>query len=351
MIHSIQFKGFASDNNAAVHPRIMKAMEEANYGHCLSYGDDPYTEQAVRVFKEQFGQRCQVFFVFNGTGANVLSLQTMTQPYHAVICADSAHIHLDECGAPVRFTGCTLLFQSTRDGKLTIPDIARHIKGIGEEHHAQPHVVSITQSTELGTVYTVEEIKAIAEFTHSHRMFLHMDGARAVNAAAFLNVSLREMVADTGVDALSFGGSKNGMMFGEAIVILNPALAENFRYIRKQGMQLFSKMRYIAVQFIESFKDDLWLQNAQNANCMAQLLSRKAQDCGVKVTQPTQANTVFAVLPPEVIGDLQKQSYFFIWDEACNEVRWVCSWDTTENDIDCFVELLKQSMIKHGKKP
>lgn len=335
-------RGFASDNNAGVHPRIMQAMIEANTGHCKAYGDDIYTERATGLFKELFGRDCEVFFVFNGTGANVLSLQALTQPYHAIICADTAHIHVDECGAPERFTGCKLYSNPTKDGKLTIPDIQKYLHLKGSEHHAQPKVVSITQSTEMGTAYSVEELSEIASFTHKHDMFLHVDGARIANALACLNISAREMVKDTGVDILSFGGTKNGMMYGEAIVILNPALAANFKYIRKQGMQLASKMRYISAQFEAYLNNDLWLENARHSNRMAEILSREVLSLGIEITQKVQANEIFAILPGKVIEKLQQEFSFYTWDETRSEVRWVCSWDTTEENIRQFVASLEK---------
>jgi len=334
-------RGFASDNNAGVHPRIMKALADANGGHCIAYGDDPYTAAAKEQFRKLFGE-CDVFFVFNGTGANVLSLQAMTQPFNAVICADTAHIHVDECGAPERFTGCKLLFNPTTDGKLRISDIKRHLHGIGFEHHAQPRVVSITQSTEMGTVYTVDEIREIAAFAYANGLLLHVDGARIANAVVYLGVSVKEMITDTGVDILSFGGAKNGMMYGEAVVILNPALAANFKYIRKQGMQLASKMRYISVQFDEYLKDGLWLENASHSNRMAQLLCQEVQALGVTVTQKVEANEVFAILPAQAIEALQREFFFYVWDESRCEVRWVCSWDTDEDDIERFAAILKK---------
>ncbi len=342
-------KGFASDNNAGVHPRIMQALTDANEGHCVAYGDDPYTERARALFRKLFGNRCEVFFVFNGTGANVLSLQTLTQPFHSVICADTAHIHVDECGAPERFTGCKLLSNSTPDGKLRTPDIARHLHGIGFEHHAQPRVVSVTQATEMGTVYSVEELREISDFVHSRGLLLHVDGARIANAAVSLNVSVGEMIVDTGVDILSFGGTKNGMMYGEAVVILNTALAENFKYIRKQGMQLASKMRYISAQFEGYLTDDLWLHNARQANRTAQRLRKAVEALGITVTQPTEANEVFAVLPPQIIEPLRSIFFFYDWDESRREVRWVCSWDTTEDDIERFATTLKQLLNEHSQ--
>jgi len=339
-------RGFASDNNACVHPRIIKALADANSGHCIAYGDDPYTVAAKEQFGKLFG-KCEVFFVFNGTGANVLSLQAMTQPFNAVICADTAHIHVDECGAPERFTGCKMLFNPTPDGKLRIPDIARHLHGIGFEHHAQPRVISITQATEMGTVYTIDELREIAAFAHANGLLLHVDGARVANAVAHLGVSVKEMITDTGVDILSFGGTKNGLMYGEAVVILNPALVSNFKYIRKQGMQLASKMRYISAQFEEYLKDDLWLENARHSNRMAQLLLHEVQALGIAVTQKVEANEVFAILPVHAIEELQREFFFYVWNESRNEVRWVCSWDTTEDDIERFAALLKKLLNKY----
>jgi len=340
-------RGFASDNNAGVHPRILQALADANNGHCIAYGDDSYTAAAKEQFKKLFGE-CEVFFVFNGTGANVLSLQAMTQPYNAVICADTAHIHVDECGAPERFTGCKMLFNSTHDGKLRIWDIEQHLHGIGFEHHAQPRVVSITQSTEMGTIYTVDELREIAAFAHANGLSLHVDGARIANAAVHLGVSVKKMITDTGVDILSFGGTKNGMMYGEAVVVLNAALAANFKYIRKQGMQLASKMRYISAQFEEYLKDGLWLENALHANRMAQLLFRKVKALGITVTQKVEANEVFAILPAEAIEELQREFFFYVWDESRCEVRWVCSWDTSEDDVKSFVAVLKKLLDKYS---
>ena len=334
-------RGFASDNNAGVHPRIIQALVDANNGHCIAYGDDSYTAAAKEQFRNLFGE-CEIFFVFNGTGANVLSLQAITQPFNAVICADTAHIHVDECGAPERFTGCKLLSSPTFDGKLRIPDIARHLHGIGFEHHAQPRVVSITQASEMGTVYTLDELLEIAAFAHANGLLLHVDGARIANAAVHLDVSVKDMITNTGVDVLSFGGTKNGLMYGEAVVVLNPALTNNFKYIRKQGMQLASKMRYISAQFEEYLKDGLWLENARHSNCMAQLLYQKAQALGITVTQKVEINELFVILPPQIIEALQREFFFYVWDESRNEVRWVCSWDTAEEDIDRFAGLLKQ---------
>lgn len=335
-------RGFASDNNAGVHPEILKAMAEVNGGHVIAYGDDPYTGQAEAAIRDIFGEEARVYFVFIGTAANVLGLSSITQPYHAVICPETAHINVDECGAPEKFTGCKLLTCESPDGKLTVEMIAGHMHGIGFEHHVQPRVVSITQATELGTVYTLDEIRTIAEYTHEQGMLLHMDGARISNAAVSLSCSFREMSVDAGVDVLSFGGTKNGMMYGEAVVFFNKDLCSDFKYRRKQGMQLASKMRYIAAQFSAFLQDDLWKSNARHANLMAQKLHAAVKDIpGVQVTRKVESNAVFAIVPAEIIPKLQEQFFFYVWDEDTSEVRWMCSFDTTEEDIEAFASLLR----------
>lgn len=335
-------RGFASDNNAGVHPNILRALAEVNDGHVIAYGDDPYTEKANTKLREIFGQEVEPFFVFIGTAANVLGLSTITQPYHAVICPETAHINVDECGAPEKFTGCKLLSCSTPDGKLTVDMIATHMHGIGFEHHVQPRVVSITQATELGTVYTIDEIREIASYTHKHGMLLHMDGARISNAAVSLGCGFYEMTGGAGVDVLSFGGTKNGMIYGEAIIFFNQALCEDFKYRRKQGMQLASKMRYIAAQFSAYLENDLWKNNASNANRMAQKLYEAVKDIpGVEVTRRVESNAVFAKVPPHIVPTLQEEFFFYVWDEESSEVRWMCSFDTSEEDIESFASLLR----------
>lgn len=251
-------RGFASDNNAGVHPEIIKAIQNVNEGHTIAYGDDPYTEEATKVIKDIFGEKAEVFFVFIGTAANVLSLDAITQPYHSVICSETAHIHVDECGAPEKFTGCKLLSVETEDGKLNVDGIKKHMHGFGFEHHSQPGVISITQSSEMGTAYSVEEIRKISDYAHQNGLLLHMDGARISNAAVSLNKSFKEFTADAGVDVLSFGGTKNGMMYGEAVIFFDKVLAQDFKYRRKQGMQLASKMRFISTQFLAFLSNDLW---------------------------------------------------------------------------------------------
>jgi len=336
-------RGFASDNNAGVHPEILLALSKANEGHAIAYGDDEITRRANEKFKEVFGASASNYFVFLGTAANVLSLKALTNSYHAIVCADTAHINVDECSAPEKFTGCKLLTVPSVHGKITPEGIQQHLHGFGFEHHAQPNVISITQATELGTVYAPEEIKALADLAHKHNMYLHVDGARIANASASLGVSFKEMITDTGVDILSFGGTKNGLMYGEAIVFLKEGLDQNFKYFRKQGMQLASKMRYIAAQFLAYFEDGLWLRSASHANRMAQLLAHEVSSVkGVRITQPVEANGVFAIIPGEVISRLQKDFFFYTWNESSNEVRWMTSWDTQKDDIFRFAEALKK---------
>jgi threonine aldolase len=338
-------KGFASDNNAGVHPAVMQYIEKANKEHQIAYGDDTFTIEALKKFKQVFGNKSETFFVYNGTAANTLGISAATNSYHAVVCADTAHINVDECGAPEKFSGCKLLPVSSPDGKIQIDDISPLLHGIGFEHHVQPKIISITQATELGTVYSIDEIKTISDFAHSHNMFLHMDGARIANAAVSLNCDFRQFTADAGVDVLSFGGTKNGMMYGEAIVFFNPELAQNFKYLRKQGMQLASKMRYIAAQFLAYFENDLWWKLASNSNQMAALLYKKVNEIDdVKITQKPEANGVFAIIPPEVVAELQKNYFFYVWNAQTSEVRWMTSFDTTEDEIVGFTNMLKSLM-------
>ncbi len=341
-------RGFASDNNAGVHPLIFKAMADANSGHCKGYGDDDYTRLAIDKFKQLFGNNTEVFFTLTGTGANVLGLNTLGTSINSIICADTAHINVDECGAPEKFTGMKLLAIKTPDGKLT-PDLIRpYLHGFGFEHHAQPKIISITQPTELGTVYTVNEVKELSAMARQYNLYLHMDGARISNAAATLNLNFKAFTVDAGVDVLSFGGTKNGMMYGEAVLVFNPSLSPLFKYFRKQAMQLASKMRYIGAQFNAFFTDDLWRQNAQHANKMAQLLATKVKTIkGVTITQKVEANGVFAIVPHAVIAPLQNAYFFYMWDENRNEVRWMCSFDTTEDDIEHFAKLLTQLTQQH----
>jgi threonine aldolase len=336
-------RSFASDNNAGVHPQVLRAIAAANQGHTVGYGDDPFTNSAVEKFREHFGSDVEVFFVFNGTAANVLSLQAMTHSYHAVLCTEVAHIHTDECGAPEKFMGCKLVTLPAPEGKLTVEAVRSAYHGIGDEHHVQPKVIAITQATETGTVYQPSETKALAEFARANHMFVHMDGARLANAAVALNQNLRQTTRDLGVDILSFGGTKNGLMGGEAIVFFNRKLAENFKFIRKQGMQLASKMRFIAVQFETLLTDDLWLKSAGHANEMAKLLESEVRNIpALEVAYPVEANGVFVKVPREAIARIKERYFFYIWNEETSVVRWMCSFDTTEEDIRQFATFVKE---------
>ncbi len=338
-------RGFGSDNFSGVLPEVFKALEEVSYGHQPSYEEDIYTEKAIRDFKSVFGENCEVFFVYNGTGANVLSLSAYTQSYHAIICTETAHIYTDECGAIEKQTGCKLLPVPTFDGKLSIGLIENHMNGFGDQHHSQPKMISLTQCTELGTVYTPEELKEICDYAHAHGLFVHMDGARLANAVVSLGCDPKAITVGAGIDVLSFGGSKNGMMFGEAVLFFNPDLIKEIKYVRKQQMQLHSKSRFIAAQFSALLKDDLWLRAAAHANRMAQMLSGEALKIpGVSLTQEVQGNEVFAIIPREKIDILQKKCFFYTWDENASEVRWVCSFDTTESDIIEFVNILREEI-------
>lgn len=335
-------RGFASDNNSGIHPEILSAIYAANEGHAVGYGGDKITKMAIQRFKQEFGDETDVYFVFNGTGANVLSLSTLTHSFHSVICAETAHIQMDECGAPEKFTGSKLLPVQTVKGKITPEGISKYLHGFDFEHHSQPKIVSISQVTELGTVYTLDEIKAITTLAHQYGLFVHMDGARLANAAVALDLPFRAFTVDAGVDVLSFGGTKNGMMLGEAVLFFNPELSKNAKYIRKQSMQLFSKMRFVSCQFLAYFNNDLWKTNATHSNKMAKLLAQKIMKIpAIQLTQEVDANGVFAIVPPEIIPQLQEKYFFYMWDEHRSEVRWMTSFDTEEEDILKFAALIK----------
>ncbi|MFI6597111.1 threonine aldolase family protein [Nonomuraea sp. NPDC050536] len=345
MRHDPELKAFASDNYAGVHPEILRAIAEANGGHQISYGEDVYTEALQGVFQAHFGEQATAYPVFNGTAANVVSLRSMAAPWQSVICADTAHIHTDEGGAPEVVAGLKLFTVPTPAGKLTPELIDRQAWGFGDVHRSQPRVVSISNSTELGTVYTPAEIREIADHVHGLGLLLHLDGSRLTNAAAALDVPLRALTTDAGVDVLSFGGTKIGLLYGEAVVVLNPGAASGIEYIRKTYMQLSSKMRFVSAQFEALLSGDLWLRNARQANAMARRLAEAVRDLpGVEVPRPVEANAVFARLPKDVIERLQKRFRFYVWNEALNEVRWMCSFDTTEADVDAFAEALTEEL-------
>jgi threonine aldolase len=341
-------RSFASDNNAGIHPEIIKAIALANEGHVVGYGADPYTQAMACKFREHFGADAEVFVVFNGTGANVLSLQALTKSYHAVICAASAHIYTDECGAPEKFTGCKLIPVPTSDGKLTVDLVQHAYHGIGDEHHVQPKVISITQSTEMGTVYQPQEIQALARFARERDMYLHLDGARIANAAASLGLTLRQSTRDLGVDVLSFGGTKNGIMGGEAAVFFSPKLGADFLFLRKQAMQLASKMRFISAQLAALLTNDLWLANAEHSNRMARLLEKELGKIRqVKIVYKVEANGVFAQIPREAIPKLLERYFFYVWNEEESVVRWMCSFDTTEDDVKEFTKFVGETLSSY----
>ena len=338
-------RSFASDNNAGVHPEVLQAIAEANQGHAVGYGDDAWTQSAIGKFKRQFGPDIEVFMVFNGTAANCLSLKALTNSYHAVICAEAAHIYTDECGAPEKFTGCKLIPIPTRDGKLTVESVRHACHGIGDQHHVQPRVISITQATEVGTVYKPHEIRALAGFAHERGMFLHVDGARIANAAASLGQTLRQATRDLGVDVLSFGGTKNGALGAEAVVFFDNKLGQDFLYLRKQGMQLASKMRFISAQFDALLAGDLWLKSAQHANRMAHLLQKHLREIPqVKIVYKVEANGVFVKIPRKAIARLLKRYFFYVWNEEQSVVRWMCSFDTTEQDVKQFARFVAETV-------
>ncbi|WP_434600283.1 threonine aldolase family protein [Streptomyces sp. A5-4] len=345
--HDPRVRGFASDNYAGAHPEVLAALALANEGHQVAYGEDDYTEHLQRIVHSHFGGLAEAFPVFNGTGANVVALQALTDRWGAVIAAESAHINVDECGAPERVGGLKLLTVPTPDGKLTPELIDRQAYGWDDEHRAMPQVVSITQNTELGTVYTPDEIRAICAHAHERGMKVHLDGARVSNAAASLDVPMRTFTNTVGVDIMSFGGTKNGMLFGEAVIVLNPDAVRAMKHLRKLSMQLASKMRFVSVQLEAMLARDLWLRNARHANTMAQRLAAGVRGVGgVEILYPVQANAVFARLPHDVSERLQKHYRFYFWDESAGDVRWMCSFDTTEDDVDGFVQALKEEMAK-----
>ena len=341
------FTGFGSDNHSGVHPDILNALRNVNDGYVVAYGLDVYTTQAIGKLQKIFGKKSAIFFVYNGTAANILGLRTVTDSYHSIFCAESAHLTVHECCGPENYIGSKLVNIPTPDGKLTVDLIEPYIIGVGDPHMAQPHIISITQATERGTVYRPKEIQKLADFAHDHGMLLHMDGARLSNAAAFLKVALNDISGGVGVDVLSFGGTKNGMMYGEAVVFFDAGRAKNFEFIRKQGMQLTSKMRYISAQFSAFLTNDLWLRNASHANAMAQLLAQHLQGIpGITITQKVEANMVYAVIPNHCITALQKQYYFHRFNERTCEVRLMCSFTTQPEDVLSFVSAIRKTLAK-----
>lgn len=336
---------FGSDNHSGVHPQIMKEITSVNKGFFEAYGEDDYTKKTKDVLRKHFGSNTDVFFVGNGTAANILGLKAVTNSFNSIICPETAHLNVHECCGPEKFLGCKLTTIPTNDGKLTVDLIKNNIEGFGDVHMAQPKIISITQSTETGTVYTSSQIKKLSSFAHKNNMFIHMDGARLCNAAAYLNKNLKEITNDVGVDVLSFGGTKNGMMFGDAVVFFDKELSKNFEFYRKQGMHLTSKMRFISAQFKAFFKNDLWLKNAQHANKMAQMLNKKLKNFSeIEVVYKVEANAVFVKIPGDILSKIQKKYFFHVFDTKNSIARLMCSYNTTEKDILDFVETIKNSI-------
>ena len=336
-------KNFASDNNSGALPEMIKSLQRVNVGHVHAYGGDEYTELGVQKFKEHFGNDIDVHFVFNGTAANVLSIKAFLKPYEAVLCAETSHLHMDECGAPEALTGCKLRLLPSPDGKIKIEDLEKQYIRLGDQHYSQPKMISITQPTEYGTVYSVEEMKALGKWAKDHNMYFHVDGARFPNAAISLGKSLKEISKDVGVDVLSFGGTKNGLLFGEAVVFFNREFAKDFKFHRKQMMQLGSKMRFVAAQFEDLLSNDLWKKTAEHSIKMAKLLRAGLADIkGVEITQNTESNAVFAKFPKEWVKPLKDKNFFYVWDENTYEVRLMTTFDTTEDQVNGFVNLARQ---------
>ncbi len=336
-------RGFASDNSSTIHPEVLAAIAAANTGHAFGYGHDPLTEGLNARFVEHFGEQARAFPVWSGTAANVLSLRAACRPWEAAICADTAHMNVDECGAPEAIASVKLLAAPAQDGKLTPALVEPLITRVGDEHAVQPRAISISQCTELGTLYTVAEVEELAQLAHERGLVLHMDGARLANAAAALGCELSDLTTRAGVDILSFGGTKNGLLGAEAVVFLTPSLGEGFEYLRKQSLQLASKMRFLAAQLDALLTGQLWLRNARHGNAMAAKLAEALSGvAGLTVTRPVQTNAVFARIPHQAIAALQRRFDFYVWDERRDEVRWMCSWDTTEEDVAGFAQAVRQ---------
>ncbi len=335
-------RSFASDNNSGVHPLIMDALAKANTDHAVGYGDDPWTTEAVEKIREAFTPDCDVYFVFNGTGSNVMALQSITRPFNSILCADTAHIAVDECGAPAKMTGCQICTIHTTDGKLTPELIKPYLHGFGDQHHSQPGAIYISQCSELGTIYTPEEIKAITSLAHENGMKVHMDGARLANACAALHLSLKALTVDAGIDILSFGGTKNGLMLGECVVVFDKEAKKYAKFFRKQSAQLASKARYLSCQFTAYLETGIWLTNAQHANAMAQKLhDALGEFLSIRFTQKAESNQLFMTMPRPLINYLKEKYFFYEWNEANNEIRLVTSFDTKVEEIDDLVQTIR----------
>jgi threonine aldolase len=344
VMDSMPRRSFASDNNAPIAPEILQAILNANAGDAPAYGGDPWTEDAVALFRERFGAETGVYFTFNGTGANVAALGSILRPWEAVLTPASAHLQTDECGALERFCGSKVIPIQTPDGKLRPADIGPHLRG-ADVHFVQPRAISISQATEYGDVYEPDELRALCRFAHERGLVVHLDGARLANAAAVLGTDLRGTSNGAGIDVLTFGGTKNGLMLGEAICFFNPQLhARAAPFVQKQAMQLASKMRYIAAQFIALLTEDRWRAYASHANAMTRLLHERLRAVeGVRITRPVRCNAIFATLGRAAIEALQREYSFYIFDEARPEVRWMTHWATTPQDVDAFADFVERA--------
>lgn len=336
-------RGFGSDNHSGVHPRILAALTEANVEHAPSYGTDDWTDKANKEFQKHFGAEAQVFFVFNGTAANVTALKALTRSHQAVLCSDVAHINVDECGAPEMMGGFKLISVPSIDGKMTVAELEKAFIRRGDQHYSQAQTLSITQPTEIGTVYSMEELQELISWAKSKKLFVHIDGARLSNAAVSLGKSFKEFTTDLGVDVVSFGGTKNGLMMGEAVIFPSKNMALDFKYIRKQCSQLPSKSRFIAAQFLAYFQNNLWQEIAAHSLKMAQLLFENVANIpGVTVRAEPTSNAVFAKIPQAWVKPLREEYFFYVWDEQTFECRWMTSWDTQSDDIHGFTNKLKE---------
>ena len=336
-------RGFGSDNHSGIHPRILSSIAEANAGHAPSYGTDAWTAQAEKIFRQHFGPKAEVFFVFNGTAANVLALKASAKSFQSCYCADLSHVNVDECAAPEIMAGVKLIPLPARQGKISLDDIKKvHVRR-GDQHCTQGRIISLTQPTELGTCYGIEEMKEIISWAKTENLLIHIDGARLANACVQLNLTFQQLTTDLGVDVVSFGGTKNGLMMGEAVVFLNTAIAKDFKFYRKQMAQLPSKTRFIAAQFIAYFQNDLWKEIATHSCTMAEKLSSGVREIpGVEITQARESNGVFAKIPQDWVKPLREKYFFYVWDEHTFECRWMTSWDTEDSDVEGFVQTLKE---------
>lgn len=336
-------KMFKSDNNSGIHPKVLEAIGKVNFEHDLAYGGDETTKEAIDKISEIFGKEVDVYFVTTGTAANVIGLSGLLNSYEGVVCADTAHINVDECGSFEKFSGSKILYVPGKSGKISKEDVQGFLVSLGDEHQVQPKVISISNVTETGTLYTAEEIKELADFAHENNMYLHVDGARIANAVVALNTTFKELITDTGVDLLSFGGTKNGMMIGEAIVSFNKEISKNFKFFRKQGMQLLSKMRFVSAQFIAYLEDDVWKENAQHANDMGKYFAEElSKFSGIKLKDYAGTNMLFVYMEKDLTEKLLERFGFYVIDASTNLVRLVTSFDTQKEEIDEFISAIKE---------